>query len=634
MDERRTIKSGLPRQLHEELGALAPTLIPATIRGARYRLERLVGRGGLFVTFRATRIDDQGAVPHAVKILRPSLARAWPAGARLLSREQARVLAILNERVPPSPHVVRLLEIGEVAEDRARGVDEAVPYLAFEWIEGDDGAPSLLARVRERVTSTGAALSPRDAIRVLEGVARGLDWVHQHGLLHRGLTASNVMVVGRDAALTAKVTDTAIARPAGLPSTFGMQPIAFDEPFRAPEQNDPRATLTPACDVFALGALVRFVLTGRALDGAPLAGETLHPGFGDRGAVAEVERAIAAMRALAPDARPATVHSAWELVSPALRVLSARSTTAARRSLVPPPPASAPVWTERHRPRSSFSFRVVGADAEGQALASDGHALSYFDGRSFRSVDAAELTHIDTISAVSAATFLVGGRTRVGAARLLTVSCDGPRALSLDASGTIVAAAIEGDEWIAVVQQGGRHFAIDLRGRVPLDGVIRVTHVRRFGDRQWLIAGESDAGFVATFDADSRIVRPHATPLRRAPSAIATSAIATGGEEAFLAGHHGVLVIARRTLDAPRLTMTREQLPTTASPSAIAIGGDGALWFAAGSEIFVRAAPSGYRAAYRDDGTAEVLALVPGRRRMLAFVADGRVIEGRTLADS
>ena len=110
MDNRKTIKTGVPRQLAEELDRLAPTLI--TVPGARYRLEQVVGRGSLFVTFRATRIDEAGAVPHAVKVLRPSLSRAWPAGMRVLSREQAKVLAILNERVPPCPNVVRLLEIG------------------------------------------------------------------------------------------------------------------------------------------------------------------------------------------------------------------------------------------------------------------------------------------------------------------------------------------------------------------------------------------------------------------------------------------------------------------------------------------------------------------------------------------
>lgn len=638
-DERRTIKSGPPRQLTEELDALAPALVPAPVASARYRLERVVGRGTLFVTFRATRIDEHGAVPHAVKVLRPSLARAWPSGARLLSREQARVLAILNERLPPSPHVVRLFEIGELAEDRARGVDVAVPFLAFEWIEDDEGAASLLARVRERVASTGAALSPEETLRVLEGAMRGLDWVHQHGLLHRGVSASNVLVTGRGRTLTAKITDTAIARPAGLPAAFAEKhssaAIAFDAPYRAPEQGDLRATLTPACDVYAFGALTSFVLTGRTGQGEQQSlgrAETLHPAFASndpstRAALSSIESAVTMMRRRDPEARPPTVHSAWDLLAPALRVLAARAPNT-RPSLSPPRARTAWMWTERHRPSAPRAFRTVAADGEGHALASEGSSLSYFDGRAFRSIDTPELTSIDTVSTASTRSFLVGGRTRLGAARLFHVSCEGTRALPLDASGTIVAAAIDGDDWLAIINSGGRNFAIDARGRMPLEGVVRISHVLRFDGTQWLIAGENDGAFVATLDPDARLVRPQATPLRRAPSAAVTL-----GSEAFLAAHHGVLVTVRRTLNAQRLSATREQLPTTATPSALAIAADGSLFCAAGNEIFVRDAAGGYRAPYRDAATTEMLALAVARRGMLAFLADGRVVEGRTLAE-
>jgi len=641
MDDRRTIKSGPPRPLSEELDGLAPTLIAAPVAGARYRLERVVGRGTLFVTFRATRIDELGAVPHAVKVLRPSLERAWPAGARLLSNEQARVLAIVNERVPPSPHVVRLLEVGELAVDLARGIDAPTPFLAFEWIDDDDGAPSLLARVRERLASTGAALSPREVLRVLDGVVRGLDWVHQHGLLHRGLSASNVLVTGHDGSLIAKITDTAIARPRGLPETFGMQKastaVAFDEPYRAPEQRDARATLTPACDVYALGALLRFVVAGRIDEQSLAAATTLHPGFAMREALVELDRALAAMRAPSPDARPPTALSAWEMVWPVLRALAARTKTSSRgatgRRSLAPSEASALIYTERHRPAVPRRLRSITVDAEGHALATDGATLAYFDGRRYREVDAPELTRVDVVATISVGSFLVGGRTRASGARLLRVSCEGVRSLPLDASGTVLAAAMDDDDWIAIVgADRGGVFAIDARGRVLVDGAIRASFVGRFGDQQWLICAEGDAALAATFDARSRVLRPHAMPIRRAPTAVAISG-AISGEGAFLGGHHGVLVTARRTLDGPRLAMIREQLPTTATPTAIATASDGALWIAAGNELFVRETNGRFRSAFREDGVVDLLALAPGRKRMLGFFADGRVLEGRTLAE-
>jgi hypothetical protein len=140
VDARRTLKSGLPAGLTNELDGLIGALLPVDEGGAnpiaRHRLERVLGRGSLFVTFQSTRIDPRGAVPYAVKILRPSLARILPRDARVLTSEQARSLAILNDRLPPHPHVVRLLEAGELARDAARSIDATVPWLALEHVPG------------------------------------------------------------------------------------------------------------------------------------------------------------------------------------------------------------------------------------------------------------------------------------------------------------------------------------------------------------------------------------------------------------------------------------------------------------------------------------------------------------------
>lgn len=273
-------------------------------------------------------------------------------------------------------------------------------------------------------------------------------------------------------------------------------------------------------------------------------------------------------------------------------------------------------------------LRAIAADSDGHALATDGTVLVYFDGRRFRSVDVAELTRIDVVTTIGPGSYLVGGRTRAGAARLHRVTCEGSSPLPLDASGTILAAAVDDDDWIAIVGGDGRTFAIDARGRVRLESMIGATHVGRFGEHQWLVAGEGDTGLIATFDAGSRAVRSHATPLRRSPSSVAIA-----GADVFLGGHHGVLVTARRTLDAPRLSMTREQLPTTLAPAALAASPDGPLLIAVGNELLVRDAPNVFQTAYRDDAAGTFLALAPGRRRLLGFLADGRVVEGRALAD-
>ncbi len=612
MDERKTIRTGLPRQLSEELDRLAPKLF--TVPGGRYRLERLVGRGSLFVTFRATRIDDEGAVPHAVKVLRPSLLRAWPSGARVLSREQARVLAILNERVPPSPHVVRLFEIGELDIEGA-----AVPFFALEWIEGE--APSLFDRVRRSVADRGVALDARSAFHVLEDVARGLDWVHQHGLLHRGLAPTNVLVTGEGDALTAKVSDVAIARPMDLPTSFGLSTDVVArsaQPYRAPEQHR-GGSLTPACDVFALGALARFVLTGSAPRGEPLASESaLHPTLGGR-ALAALDSVTSALLAFEAEARPATIESAWALLEPPLLELAARAPET-------PAPAreddaqSSWVWTERHRPAEPRSFRAIAVDRDGHALAADAGGLAYFDGRRHRAAEPCdELAEITAIGCVDIGAFLVGGRNARGSARLFRLDVDGWSRLPLDASGTVSAVLAHNRDWYAVIRGVREISLVDLRGRVPLPGLRTVTAALAL-DGVLIVSG---IGGTYTFDIESRVARPHRLPLR------AITATASGRREAFIAGEQGALLVVTPVHDAPhRTTIAREQLPADAT--ALSVRADGALLVAVPGELLIRERPGQFRSLVREPG-ALCVALSPRVSGLLAHLDDGRVLEGRAL---
>jgi serine/threonine protein kinase len=618
MDERKTIKTGLPRQLSEELDTVAPKLF--TIGDARYRLERVVGRGALFVTFRATRIDDEGAVPHAVKVLRPSLMRAWPSGARVLSRDQARVLSILNERVPPSPHVVRLFEIGELPLEGL-----SVPFFALEWIEDD--APSLFDRVRRSVADHGVALDAISAFHVLEDVARGLDWVHQHGLLHRGIGPTNVLVTGHGANLTAKVSDVAIARPMNLPTSFGLASeivARSSEPYRAPEQHTSPAegaAMTPACDVFALGALTRFVLTGAP----PRAGRlrengALHPTFSGS-AVHSLEAAASTLSSFDPDDRPQTIESAWALLEPPLRALAARAPDAF--GALPLESPSSWVWTERHRPASARNFRAIAVDRDGHALAG-GSELAYFDGRTHRPPEpCTELSEVTAVACIATGAFLVGGNNARGAARLFRLDVDGWTRLPVDASGTVAAVLADGDDWRAVIRAGRDLSLVDVRGRVALPGLRTVTAL--FSLQGVLLV--SGIGGTFTFDPESRVARPHPLPLR------AITAAASGRREAFAAGEQGALLSITPVHGAPHRTLiAREQIPGDAT--ALSLGHEGSLFVAVavsgGTELLIREGPSHYRSLLREPG-ASCIALAPRRNGLLAYLCDGRVLEGRAL---
>lgn len=681
-DHRKTIRSGLPAELSSELDALVGALVPAndpasTSPPARYRLERVLGRGALFVTFRATRISPEGAVPHAVKVLRPSLARAWPAGAKVLSREQARVLAILNERLPPSPNVVRLFEIGELAIDPARGIDVPVPWLALELIESDlrdDGTAvgaSLFDQVRASIASIGVGLDPAAVLAIVRGVASGLDWIHQHGLLHRGVTPHNVLVSGRGARTIAKISDVAIARPAGLPSTFGLAPgagalagegasVLSAEPYRAPEQRDPHAELSPATDVFALGALVRFVMTGRGpRDGdVPLAQhDALHPGFArtslGREHLEALEDALIILRTEEAEYRPPTAFSAWELLGPPLEALAntfsgalAADLRAARRSSPPPRVRTREgswVWTERHRPSKPLPVSALAVDPEGHALAAMGGArLAYFDGRSFRPPMPSDLVIVEGLATLGPASFLAFGRGSRGA-----------RALRLDAEGWTPVRDGRGDTFVAacaiaeppkagrvwgsdgeiayVERQGGALVATD-RFETVLEGAASVRAITTLDPDTLLVVGDAKAGgpWLATIDRRSGTLRPQAPP---SPGRLFAAATAEVMQSAWLAGAHGSAFFAHRPFDAmARVRTTREPVPTHDDLSAIAVAADGGTWCAAGSAIFRREGEDGWQCVFREDSIQRILALAPRARGLLAFTDDGAVFEGRALS--
>jgi serine/threonine protein kinase len=646
MNERPTLKSGLPAALASELDRLVGALVPAA-DGARYRLERILGRGALYVTFRATRISKRGAVPHAVKVLRPSLARAWPTGARLLSREQERVLAILDERVPPSPHVLRLKELGELAADPARGVDEPVPWLALELIDPERTGPeagrgaSLFDRVRASIAATGGGLDPASAETILRGVALGLDWVHQHGLLHRGLSPTNVLVAGvRDEAI-AKIADVAIARPAELPAKFGVELQTSanlgSAPYRAPELDDPDAVLTPACDVFALGALARFVFTGRGpVDGdVALATEaSLHPAARTPAALEDLEAAIACCTAKDPGDRPPTAHSAWwDRLGPPLRALAASSdgflarAAAARTSVAPAPPASSWVWTERHHPESRLSITAIATDAEGHALALDDGRLTYFDGSSFRPPETSSLHAIHGVIRLAPGAFVAYGRGPNGA-----------RASRIDAEGWLPIVDRAADAFVAAFAHEGMLHLVAKRGAVlslvtgthdlVLEGARVVHAVAPLDDRAIVIVGETTAGaaYVATFDPRTAMLRPQPPP---APGRLAVAAGALG--DAWIGGPHGTVVLARRVLESvARLRTAREQVPTHEDVCAIAVAPDGTPWCATRSALHHRESGA-WRTVFDEPSIGRVVAIAPRATGVVVFSETGVVLEGRAL---
>jgi serine/threonine protein kinase len=205
----------------------------------RFRVERLLGRGGMGAVYEVT--EEATGERWALKVLAPQLL----GDAKHLDRF-ARETTFAN-RID-SDRVVKVVEAGLDAASET-------PWLTMELLHGE----SLQSFVR-----THGRLDVARARVVMGQVGEALAAAHAAGVIHRDLKPDNVFVV-REAGtnLDVKVLDFGIAKlasDAGTRSTGAMgSPL-----WMAPEEAQ-KAPITPATDVWTYGLLAYFVLTGRVL---------------------------------------------------------------------------------------------------------------------------------------------------------------------------------------------------------------------------------------------------------------------------------------------------------------------------------------------------------------------------------
>ncbi len=197
---------------------------------AGYRVESLVGRGGMGVVYRATDLSLER--PVALKLIAPELAEDERFRARFL--REPRLAASLDH-----PNVIPIYEAGE---------HEGQLYLAMRFVEGSD-----LGTVLERE----GKLAPERAVGVLAQVAGALDAAHRRALVHRDVKPANVMI---DADGHVYLTDFGITKQLGGASTDTGRVVGTLD-YLAPEQirGDPVDGRT---DVYALGCVLYECLAG------------------------------------------------------------------------------------------------------------------------------------------------------------------------------------------------------------------------------------------------------------------------------------------------------------------------------------------------------------------------------------
>lgn len=199
----------------------------------RYLIEAVVGQGGFATVYRAQDTVLERSV--ALKVLDPNTQRDPNIGRRFV-REGRAVASLDHSAIVPVYDA---------------GYDDGLLWLAMKLVVGGSVADALIA---------GRTFSTTEVVTLIERIASALDHAHSHGILHRDVKPSNILLENGEAG-TAWLTDfgiAATARDVGTYTTGALGTAAY----MAPEQARPKQ-VGPASDLYSLGCVAYELLVGR-----------------------------------------------------------------------------------------------------------------------------------------------------------------------------------------------------------------------------------------------------------------------------------------------------------------------------------------------------------------------------------
>ena len=212
--------------------------VPPTLEGGlagRYRLERVLGEGGMATVYLAE--DLRHRRPVALKVLRPELAHAL--GPERFQREIETAARLQH------PHILGVHDSGDA---------DGQLWFSMPYVEGE----SLRGRLeREK------QLPVDEALRIVREAADALDYAHRHGVVHRDIKPENILLADG----YALVADFGIARALGAAAGAGEKLTQTGTSigtaaYMSPEQAAGEAEVGPRSDIYSLGIVLYEMLAG------------------------------------------------------------------------------------------------------------------------------------------------------------------------------------------------------------------------------------------------------------------------------------------------------------------------------------------------------------------------------------
>ena len=221
-----------------KMSALPPAadLSQGQLFANRYRIEQIIGRGGMGIVYRA--IDTQLDETVAIKTLPGDVMQRSPEDLERFKRE-IRLARKITHR-----NVLRTYDYGEA---------DGVYFISMEFVRG-----YTLAELLNE--APGRKMAPRVVMGIARQICRGLQAAHEQGIIHRDIKPQNVLI---DAKGEVKLMDFGIARMTTSTDGATQAGLIMGTPhYMSPEQVQGE-TLDPRSDVYSMGILMYEMLAGR-----------------------------------------------------------------------------------------------------------------------------------------------------------------------------------------------------------------------------------------------------------------------------------------------------------------------------------------------------------------------------------